>query len=207
MKRPRCLVVLLLLVSLTLACNLQEGLKVTIAAPSPTTTPTSTPTVTPSPTSTSTPTPVPTQPVVWSDGRIEMTLDEVERANVLPLDISPPGNVPTPAEGHDYVCVYLTIARIENVHVVNPLGHGDQKSTLRDAESHRYEVAFGQVRGIEFLDPHDITGPSEVVEGATGILVFEIPKHQKPANLTFVYSFQETWEEISPKRGQIDISL
>ena len=158
------------------------------------------------------PTPTPT-PVVWSDGRIEIILDEVERTQVLPPDVVefiytlPPEELPTPAEGHDYVCVYLTIAHIENIHVVDAFGHGDEHSTLRDAEGLSYELALGGVRGIEYLDPHDIMGPYEFVEGATGILVFELPVDKKPASLTFVYSFKETWEQATSKRGQVDIGL
>jgi hypothetical protein len=158
------------------------------------------------------PTPTPT-PAVWSDGRIEIILDQVERTQVLPPDVveiiytSPPEELPTPAEGHDYVCVYLTIAHIENVHVVDALGHGDERATLRDAEGLSYELALGGVRGIEFLDPHHFTGGYEVVEGATDILVFELPVDKRPASLTFVYSFKETLEQATPERGQVDIGL
>jgi hypothetical protein len=151
-------------------------------------------------------------PEGWSDGRIRIILNEVEKADVIPPDIedliSTSGEeVPTLGEGQDYVCVNLTIASIEDVHVVNSLGYGDERSTLYDAEGHGYALAYGTVRGIIFTDPHDITSPSEVAEGATAILIFKVPKHEKPTKLTFVYSFKETWEEKSEKRGQIDIIL
>lgn len=152
------------------------------------------------------------QPAGWSDGGIWIILNEVEKTDVIPPDIedfiSTSGEeVPTLIEGQDYVFVNLTIASIENVHVVGPLGYGDERSTLYDAEDHRYTLAQGKVRGIIFTDPHDITAPTEVAEGATVILIFKVPQHEKPTKLTFVYSFKETWEEKSEKRGQIDIIL
>ena len=167
------------------------------------------PTPIPTPAPTPTPTPTPKQ-VEASDGRVTIILDKVERADVLPPDIVEAlsaGKSPTPIEGCDFVCVYLTIARIENVHMVNPLGYGDERPALLDAEGHQYKLEDGQVRGIKYLDPHDIRSPCEAVEGATGFLVFEVPKHERPAKLSFVYSFKETWEEESAKRGQIDIIL
>lgn len=211
MKWLAAFVVPLAFLALTVACG-EEEKEAPTGTPSPAATATATPEATPTPEVTPTPEPTPT-PAVWSDGRIGIILDKVERANVLPPDITetpsqlPARQVDTPTEGHDYVCVYLTIARIENVHMDGRLGHGNEQPTLRDAEGHRYEVAFWQVSGLEFLDPQHLGASSEVVEGGTVILVFEIPKHEKPANLTFVYSFKETREELSPKRGQVDISL
>ena len=210
MKWLAAFVIPLALLALTVACGEEEE-EAPTGTPSPAATATATPEATPTPEVTPTPEPTPT-PVVWSDGRIRIMLDKVERTNVLPPDITetpsqlPARQVRTPADGHDYVCVYLTIARIENVHVVG-LGHGDEESTLRSDEGHEYQAALWNVRGVEFLDPQHLTGAYELVEGATVILVFETPKHEKPANLTFVYSFKETREEISPKRGQVDISL
>jgi parallel beta-helix repeat protein len=141
-------------------------------------------------------------------------LDKIERADVMPPDIAeelsagyPPRKIPTPTGGCNFVCFYLTIAQIENVHLVNPLGYRDERTVLLDVQGHEYESVSAAVRGIRFLDPHDITGPKEVVEGATGFLVFEVPKHCIPARLSFVYSFKETWEEKYAKRGQIDIYL
>lgn len=154
------------------------------------------------------------KPVVWFDGRIGITLDKVKRANVLPPDIveerssSSPRKSRTPTEGHDYVCVYLTIARIENVHLVNPVGFGEEKSILLDAESHKYELVDCLVEPVILIDPeHFATSDFEVEQGATGIIVFEVPKHEKPVELRLVYSFKATWEEKTEKKGQINISL
>jgi hypothetical protein len=138
----------------------------------------------------------------------------VERVDAIPPDIvealssgTTPYKAPTPAKGYDFLCVYLTITRIENVHMVDPLGYGDEEAALSDAEGNEYERITAQVRGITPLDPHDIRGGFEVVEGATAFWVFEVPKDEKPSKFEFVYAFKETIEEETEKRGQIDIII
>ena len=149
-----------------------------------------------------------------SDGQVTIILDKIERADVMPPDIAeelsagyPPRKIPTPTGGCNFVCIYLTIAQIENVHLVNPLGYGDERTVLLDVQGHEYEYIGALVRELRLLYPGNITGPTEVVEGATGFLVFEGPKHCIPVRLSFVYSFKETWEEKSAKMGQIDVYL
>lgn len=190
-------------------------------APKPTPTPTPTPAPAPSPAPTPSPTPTPApvptpepEQIEASDGRVTIVLDKLERADTMPPDIVEalssgitPYKAPTPAEGYDFVCIHLTITRIENVHMVNGLGHGDEETVLLDARAHECRRITAQVRGIKFLDPHDIRGPIEVAEGATAFWVFEVPKDEKPSKLKFVYSFKENWEEETEKRGQLDIIL
>jgi len=84
-------------------------------------------------------------------------------------------------------------------------GRGQEQSSLYDAKGHSYKLSTWHVKGVKILDPHDFTSPKEFIEGAKGYLIFEIPKHEKPAKLTFVYYFKESWEDKSTKRGQIDI--
>jgi len=148
-----------------------------------------------------------------SDSRITIVLDKVERVDSIPADMveaitSPlrPYKAPAPAEGCDFVCVYLIIARIENVHVVDPLGYEGEEALLFDAQNHEYSKIIGSVQ-IIFLDIHDPQGGAEAVEGSTGYFVFEVSKHKKPSKFRFVYSFKETLEEETAKRGQIDINL
>ena len=83
----------------------------------------------------------------------------------------------------------------------------DEEAALSDAEGHEYKRINAQVRGITALNPHDIRGGFEVVEGATVLWVFEVPKDEKPSKLEFVYAFKETLEEETEKRGQIDIII
>lgn len=143
-----------------------------------------------------------------SDGQVTIVLDKIERAEAIPSDIAEElHSIPTPDTGNDFVCVYITIARIENVHVVNPLGFEDERSILLDPQNNEYEFVSAFVKGISYLDPHDIRGPCEAVEGATGFLVFEVPKHEKPLKISYIYSFKASWQEETAKRGQIDLIL
>jgi len=149
-----------------------------------------------------------------SDGRVTIILDKVQRGDVLPPDIveslstgRPSYEAPPPDAGCDFVCIYLTISRIEGVLMVDPLGYGEEGSVLLDAQGGEYEPATFSVQGIEFKDLTHLTGDYEVVEGATAFLVFEVPVQEEPSELALVYSFQETWEDESAKRGQIDIVL
>lgn len=194
-------------------------------APTPTPTPTPalkpTPALsqTPTPRSTFTPTPVPT--TIWSDGRLGIRIDKVTRTDNLPSDIAKdqtivavwdplatPKPLPTPRYGNEFVSVYLTFVQIEYIHIVSPfVGYAQEESSLYDTKNREYETVLRQFNGIRFLDPHDITSPCELVEGATGYLVFEMPKNEKASKLRLPYSYKESWEQTSPSRGVIEIGL
>jgi hypothetical protein len=142
----------------------------------------------------------------WEDDSIGIVLDTLERTDDYTIELKGFGDrISLPKEGHDFVVIYLTITRIEKVHMVSLGGRGQEQSTLYDAKGHSYKLSTWHVKGLKILDPHDITSPKEFIEGAKGYLIFEIPKHEKPAKLTFVYYFKESWEDKSTKRGQIDI--
>ena len=142
------------------------------------------------------------------DSQVTIVLDRLERTDTVPSDIAEElDNIPTPVAGSEFVCIYFTIARIENIHMVDPLGYEEEGAVLFDAQGHEYKPKWAKVTGIRLVDPSDLTGPCEVVEGATGFVVFEAPKAEKPSKLEFVYSFKVTWEEESAKRGQIDLML
>jgi len=91
--------------------------------------------------------------------------------------------------------------------MVGPLGYEEEKTVLLDAEDHEYDPAPAMIRGIKYTDPTDIRSPYEAVEGADGFFVFEVPINEELSKLVFIYSFKETWEEESAKRGRVDIIL
>jgi len=143
-----------------------------------------------------------------SDGQVTIILDKVERGDVMPPDIvevltggRPSDKVRPPHAGCDLVCIYLTISRIEGVHMLASLRYGKEVPMLLDAQGGEYEPFISSVQGISW------TAPYEALEGATAFLVFDVPVQEEPSELTFVYSFKETWEDESAKRGQIDIGL
>ena len=143
------------------------------------------------------------------DSQVTIVLDRLQRADNLPSDITEElDDIPTPVAGSEFVCIYITIARIENIHMVNPLGYEEEEAVLFDAQGHEYKPKWAKVTGIRLVDPSDFANsPYEVVEGATGFLVFEVPKDEKLSKLEFVYSFKVTWEKESAKRSQIDLML
>ena len=208
-------VVLLLVTALVLSFACASPTPAPAPSPEPTPTPIPAPAPAPTPAPKPAPAPKPTPPapkptppsvpkpattpepkkIKASDGQVTIVLDKVERADTIPADIvkemsrgRPGYKAPQPAGGSNFFCVYLTIVQIENVHMVGPLGYEDERPVLFDAQDHEYKPAWWQVKGIKFLDPHDIRGPCEAVEGATGFLIFEIPKDEKPVKIKFVYA-------------------
>jgi len=152
--------------------------------------------------------------VVWSDGQVSIIVDKVEKTNTRPPQIeeafsSSTVKLPKLADGHKYVSVYVTISRIENVHILDALFLPlltEKRSTLQDTEGDTYTMQVGQVSPFESSDPGSSDSQREVTEGATCIIVFEIPQNREPASLTLLYSFKETWEATSAELGQVEIS-
>lgn len=152
---------------------------------------------------------------VWKDNRIGIIVSKVGKAGVLPSDVSEELDLPErviremPKPKGDHVLVYiqLTVIKIANAHVVSFGGHDDESSVLTDTEGDTYKLNSWYVKGIKSHFPHDITGPFEFIEGARCLLIFEMPKHKEPANLALVYYYKEAWEDVSRKKGQIDIDL
>jgi tetratricopeptide (TPR) repeat protein len=155
------------------------------------------------------------EPTEASDNRVTIVLDKLYRADTIPPDIvqalstsQRPYEAPTQAEECDYVFIHVTITRIENVHMIDGLGHEGEETALLSARAHEYPLIAGQLQGMRLVDPDDFaTSPVEVTEGATAFWVFEVPKDEKPSKLEFVYSFQKDWEEETAKRGQLDMVL
>lgn len=139
---------------------------------------------------------------VSSDGQIGIILDRIERAGVMPAEFK--GG--PPAEGYDYVCVYLVFAHVGKAYL-DPFEQEEQEITLQDVEHREYKVKDMVWEGVKFWNPLNLAGSAYVSEGTKAILVFELPKHQKPVKLTFVYFFKESREEKTVKRGQMEITF
>jgi len=61
---------------------------------------------------------------------------------------------------------------------------------------------------VRFKDTHDIRSPAELIEGAEGVLVFEIPEGREPASLDLIYTYQVSWDEDFPEqRGEMTVTL
>lgn len=183
-----------------------------------------TPELTPSPAA-----PTPT-PAVWSDGRIGIAIEKVERLDAIPPEFpdtpllhasySPKdyrlSSVARgaeagarPGEGYDYVAVYLNFARIE-VELVrysiigSAFDWESQPSILIDTNGNRYEEQAFMARGVRFGDMSHLTGTYRFTEATTMVLIFELPEREEPATLKFVYPFSDS---ESRGWGQIDITL
>lgn len=183
------------------------------------------------------PTLTPVPKTVWSDGRVGITIDKVERLDAMPPEFSDsphlkasyaPGNEgisfvewggrPPPRDGYDYVALYLTIAHIEVEHVGYCVIGGIfdremQPSILIDAKGNRYQEKAFWSRGLRFRDQGGLTETYEIIKDTTMVLVFELPRQEEPAILEFVYPFSDSelwrgWEEKSiAEWGQIEVTL
>jgi len=149
---------------------------------------------------------------LWENIRIGIIVNKVEKAVVLPPEITEElglslKEMPKPAKGNNLVYIQLTIVKIKDVHVIGLGGRGDEKSFLTDTEGHKYRLNYWNVKGLNLLDLSDIASPHEFIEGSRCILLFEMPRRKEPTNLTFVYYFKEAWEDLLSKKEQIDIKI
>jgi hypothetical protein len=148
-----------------------------------------------------------------SDTNVTIVIDKIERASVMPADIVEDLSTtthyqpPAPAAGHDFFCVYLTVTRIENVHMIDAFGYGEEETALLSAAGQAYKSIATNLKGIAFTDPHDITSPSEITEGATAFWVFEVPENEDPARFELIYTYKTDIEEETENRGEINIIL
>lgn len=140
---------------------------------------------------------------VWSDGYVELTLNEMERTDTLPPEffITPFERVRPPPVGQDFVVFNLTITRIEGRYNVLP---SSSDILLFDDKGNNYTCGgftFGVIVKNETLH----LKPAE--EGSSWTFYSRMPKNRKPVHLRFVYTFTESWENISEKDGKIEIYL
>jgi len=146
--------------------------------------------------------------IIFEDGHIGIKLDKIEKADSYPSELKVPGQrYPSPREGYAYVVVYFTIEFIRDIHVVSFGGRDEEKSVLHNGNGKQYGLFTWNARGWEFLDPGSLASPSRLVEGATGILIFEIPAQENLAKLSFVYYFKESWDDEQRQKGEFNINL
>jgi hypothetical protein len=148
--------------------------------------------------------------IVQSDN-ISIRCDKVEKTESYPKDIiekyfSWPSSAkpPVPSQGNTFIFIYLTITRIENIHLVGTGGRNDKTSLLFDEQGRKHKRTDEFTVGIKYKDNKDITSPYELVEGSKITLVFQASKDTKPTDLKFVYYFKKKWED--PKK-QAEILL
>jgi hypothetical protein len=152
----------------------------------------------------STPTDEPILPEEIFDGRIGISVAEVEIARDLPDDYG----LPTSSNDAMYASIHLTVTQIEQVHITELGGYEKENSILYDDEGQSYDLVYSTFSGIRFLNPNDIRSPYEFIEGANGVLIYEIPEDREPATLDLIYTYQENWDDdSSKKRGEMTIAL
>lgn len=145
---------------------------------------------------------------VYENGRLGVILDKVERTDAYPSEWRTPGyRYLPPKDGHDYIVVHFTFEKIRNVHVVSLGGKEDEKSFLFNIQGRKYKLSTWNTKGWKYLYPDKLTSPAELIKGATGILIFEIPKNAQPAELSFIYYFKETWDDTDKQGAKIDIVI
>lgn len=137
------------------------------------------------------------------DGRISILMTSVETTTEPIADYE----LPASGGGNKYIILRLTVRRIIDIHLVDILGFEEDEPTLHLADGQTYEVHYAQFTGVRFTDPTDIRSPYEFTEGSEGVLIFEIPANGTPATLRLPYSYQHTWEDETPTRGEIEITL
>ena len=111
---------------------------------------------------------------LWEDDQIGITLDTVERTEVLAPEIAG-GRSPRPKQGYDYLIINLTVKCIKNVHNVNLLGYKKEESILTDIEGRKYKMVDG--RWQAFIEPTKITNFTEkyikYIEGTSVMSTFK----------------------------------
>ncbi len=148
----------------------------------------------------------------WEDEKIKITLDKIEIADDYPADIRKivlrsDKKLPKPKRGYKYAFFLITMNEVKNVHVVSLGGRSQKDSILSCTAGNSYKLSMWTARGIRFSDPTNISSPSELVEGAKILLVFTIPKEEKPDKLSFVYYFKNQLKDGAMKKGKIEIQL
>ena len=142
---------------------------------------------------------------------LSLRCDKVEKTDSYSKDIiekyfSWPSSTkpPVPSQGNTFIFIYLTITRIDNIHLVGTGSRNDKTSVLFDEQGREHKRSDEFIVGIKYKDNKDITSPYELVEGSEITLVFQAPKNTRPTGLKFVYYFKKKWQD--PKK-QAEILL
>ena len=146
------------------------------------------------------------------DGKIRITLNKMEIADDYPSEIRKDvirsdKKLRRPEKGYKYAFFLITLDAIEKVHVVSLGGRSRKDSTLIGTTGNIYTLHMWTARGIRFSDPTNISSPSELVEGAKILLVFAIPKSEKPHKLSFVYYFKGQLKEKVMQREKLELQF
>lgn len=205
-KKPLKAIAMLLAALVLLACGL-------FSSPEPTPEPAQsvdTPTLIPTPVSpTTTPTKIPptltntpSAPDDLFDGRLGISVSEIEFTKTLPDEYK----LPNAGDRDTYVSIHIAVTRIVGTHITNLVGFEKEKSILHDDKGQNYTLVYGTFKGIRFSDPTNITSSYEFIKGAEGVLVFEIPEDRKPESLQLIYTFQDSMDDGAAKnQGQMTI--
>jgi len=139
--------------------------------------------------------------IVQNDN-ISLRCDKIKKTDSYPKDIideyfSLPSTAkpPVPSQGNTFIFIYLTITRIENIHLVRTGGRNNKTSLLFDVQSREHKRFAEYIVGVKFKDLKHLTSGYELVEGSEITLIFQVPKKTKPADLRFVYYFKKRWED------------
>ncbi|HEY55112.1 MAG TPA: hypothetical protein G4N91_02375 [Dehalococcoidia bacterium] len=141
------------------------------------------------------------------DGRITFGLDDVERTNVWPEELTGLAwrgfEGSEPKEGYDFIFVYVTIVHITDGHFDSGTG-----STLVDDLGGEYQG----YKGMQCSWTIGWSVPEyqfELPEGAEGMFIFEVPEDVEPVRLRLVYEVFESWSEEGEREfeeeGYVDI--
>lgn len=149
------------------------------------------------------------QELVGKDERITIKVDSVIITDEWPSEMRQAGaQNPTPKEGFDYVIVYFTLETINNIHVIGFGGRDDEVSIMHDTKGEQFDLYTWTTKGVRFLDPDaGLSSPSELVEDAKSIMMFEFPEKKQPSELSLFYYFKESWEEKNNQTGIINIKI
>jgi hypothetical protein len=146
---------------------------------------------------------------LWEDSRIGVIVKKVETKDALSCDVqdelmgTPWVHRGQAKAGHTLSCIHLVLAKVKAGYVIGPA----TESTLNDAAGRKYPLVTFGIKGLEFLDPHDISSPSKLVESSEILLLFEIPSNARPETLTFVYSFSDSWPAKNEEVARINVGL
>jgi hypothetical protein len=151
---------------------------------------------------------------VLSDGRIDISLDGIERTNTYPEELKQPNipgvsqkEYPAPKAGYNYLVIRLSLSHIDSGFIPADLKGIVDRSVLTDTEGKEYKNGSCTMKGIEFSDPHSLTSSAFAVQGSMWIFLFELPKNTKPARLVFFYPFQESKEQLPTEWYNIEVGL
>ncbi len=149
------------------------------------------------------------QELVGEDERITIKVDSVIITDEWPSEMRQAGaQHPPPKEDYDFVIVYFTLEKINNIHVTGYGGRGDEMSILHDTKGEQFNIYNWTTKGVRFIDPDKgLSSPSELVEGGKSIMMFEFPEKEQPSEFSLIYYFKESWEEEKSQSSKINIKI